>query len=385
LFQPLSTFYTMDQTPKDNIKANEEFNVGSRGMGKLLAKATPADGTHTGLDSDRNLAYYDNGRLSKYSIQFQGCHHVRHWNPDADDGNEEDVRVYTKRLVRFRLVPYAECHSYNPWMDSTAIKSAQSLLGKADYGDYVVDMTTFIEAYLEAKTETEQANSGDDDDAYGYKADDDGFALGDFTQCAAFTFNDSNGDEYDYYLGPYCANQGGEIKLNLFSDNACTTVAKCGNNNASRGVSCYNKLTGGKIPYTQQSIVENPCVPCSENYAYLESIPDSEKSENLEDYDFGYTRDVCTNLYDYSGKCEKYMQNGQYDYGCGYINGIKMGVSKDGYAVGVKRSLPADAFLATMAISTTFIGMYIYYLKYKIKQLEKKNFSNNFYVPSRVG
>ena len=96
----------MDVAPKD---LNQDFKVGARGIEKLLARAE-VEGS-TGI-SPRFLE--DTSRLAKYSIQFQGCHHLRHWNKDADDGDDEDVRVMTKRLVRFRLVPFEHCKSYNP-------------------------------------------------------------------------------------------------------------------------------------------------------------------------------------------------------------------------------------------------------------------------------
>lgn len=378
----------MDVAPTD---LNQDFKVGARGIEKLLARAE-VEGS-TGI-SPRLLE--DTSRLAKYSIQFQGCHHLRHWNNDADDGDDGDVRVMTKRLVRFRLVPFEHCSSYNPWMDNTAINNAKNLIGQADYGDYVVDMATFIEAYLEAKEESE----GDDAAAaygYGYEYDagDDGIDVADYTGCAAFQFNNyyanNNGgdddgnaaDDAEYYLGPYCANQGGELRLQLFSDNSCSTVARC-NNGSTRGADCYYQATKKTLPFTTESIVENPCVPCSENYSYLNSAAASGSLGDIDfdEYNFGYARDVCTELYDLSGKCEKYMNNGQYNYGCKYIQGIQMGVSSEGYAIGVKRSLPADGAIGALAISVTFLGMYVYYLKYKLRKVEMKNYGENFYVPS---
>ena len=64
------------------------------------------------------------------------------------------------------------------------------------------------------------------------------------------------------------------------------------------------------------------------------------------------------------------MKNGEYDYACTYIQGIKIGMSRDGYAVAVRRSMGADAAMATLAIGCTFLGMYIYYLRYVLKKVK---------------
>jgi hypothetical protein len=400
-----------DVAPKD-LNNGFEMNSSDAAMKRLLSKAELASSTDATTDAttsttttnsnaskSRQLDY--SSRIAKYSIQFQGCHTIKHWNKDAED--DDDIRVSTKRLVRFRLVPFSKCSAYNPWADASAIQNAKALLGQADYGDYIVDMSTFIEAYLETKSE-EGKYYGDDananrnrnrqlyyddavaatDDANANANNNASFDIDDYTQCAAFEFNQNTDDaaaQYSYYLGPYCADQGGEIRLNLFTDDTCTTLAKC-NNGAKRGANCYKAATGMTIPYTEESIVQDPCVPCSENYGYLDSAPEGEIDST---YDFGNARDVCAGLYDVSGKCEKHMKNGKYDYGCSYMQGVQIGMSRDGYAIGVKRSLGADAALATMAIMVSFLGMYIYYLRYALKKVDSKHYKKDFYVSSRLG
>jgi len=167
----------------------------------------------------RELNY--SSRIAKYSIQFQGCHTIKHWNKDAED--DDDIRVSTKRLVRFHLVPFNKCSAYNPWADASAIQSTKALLGQTDYSDYIVDMSTFMEAYLETKNEKEGKYYGDDDggndrdrslyynNANANATDDANannnasFDIDDYTQCAAFEFNQNTDDaaaQYSYYLGP---------------------------------------------------------------------------------------------------------------------------------------------------------------------------------------
>jgi hypothetical protein len=50
-----------------------------------------------------------------------------------------------------------------------------------------------------------------------------------------------------------------------------------------------------------------------------------------------------------------------------------VGGSKDGYAVAVRRSIGADAAMTTLATGCTFLGMYIYYLRYVLKKLAFKS------------
>lgn len=373
-----------------------EFDVKPRGMAKLLANAELRNGRSL---EDQGNNGDDYSRISSYSIQFQGCHHIQQWNKNADD---EDVRLETKRLARFRLVPFDVCDVMSPWADSKVFRDAQSLVGNVDYGEYIVDMNTFVAAYFEAENEesyyaceeaeencedTCATDDAADDNAYSscisscYKGygcnqnmDDDGGSgldVTDYTACAAFDWDNGDDDAgYEYYFGPYCADQGGEIRMNLFTDDTCTTLASC-NSGQKRGATCYTQSTGYTLPFTQESIVHDPCLPCSENYATLESSLNSmgeDEEFDYTNYDYGNPRDVCSNLYDLSGKCESNMNNGQYQNGCSYLEGIQIGVSQEGYAVAVRRSLPADAAMGALAIFCTFIGMYVYYLKHLLNK-----------------
>jgi len=377
---PLVTSALEKETPF-TVTANDQFDLTGGGIAKLLQIAHPVDGS----SSSRLLEdyYADSDSLSKYSIQFQGCHHIQQWNEDAEE--DEDVKISTTRLVRFRLVPYQQCSVVSPWASFTSVQALRNSLGGVDYGEYIVDLNSFVVSYMEAKEEECDA------DAYCsslfYSGDDDAgnaIQVADYAQCAQIDFgygNDDAGDDGDdaggdngdnnqaFYYGPYCASQGGEIRFNLFEDDSCTTVSTCGNkygsSSNSRGSACYTKKTGEILPFTQSSIITDPCISCSQNYADLIADEALEESEiDFSDYDFGYARDVCSYTYKKSGKCETYMVDGQYEGACTYIAGIRMGVSSEGFAVAVRRSLPADAVMGTMVIVSTFIGMYVYYLKH---------------------
>lgn len=347
----------------------------------------------------RNLQYYDDGEeedeeydatqhISSYSIQFQGCHHIQQWN--NQDYYDDDIRIKTKRLVRFRLVPYDQCRTLPPW--SSVFETAQQSVGKyKDYGEYIVDLNTFVDAYVQAKVEENEALCGNCQDGCYYAGGDDDASSSqysscmsacyqengcdenveqvlDYTECAAYDnyvgddYAGDDADEREYYFGPYCAHQGGEIRMNLFSDETCSTLVKC-NGGRTQGHNCYRQKYGKELPFTKKSIVQDACYACSSNYRDLESYEDGDI--NYENYDFGYARDVCENVYTPSGKCEAYMSKGTgVDNACSYISSLRIGVTNDGYAVGIKRSLAADAAMSVLAIGTVVIGMYIYYLKH---------------------
>ena len=69
---------------------------------------------------------------------------------------------------------------------------------------------------------------------------------------------------------------------------------------------------------------------------YLQSTSEEEIGSS---YDFGDARDACAGLYDASGKCEKNMKCGKLNYGCSYMQGVQIGMSRDRNTIGVKRSL----------------------------------------------
>lgn len=369
------------------LEGNQAFSLSTSAMEKLMSTATLHQTETNHLDpynndNDKrqlgnyyqanNEGYSQSSRIARYSIQFQGCHHIRQWNDNADD---EDVKVYSKRLARFRLVPYEKCSSYNPWMDGASIKR---LFGSVDYGEYVVDMNTFVQAYVEAKMEQDSSSSSN---YYNQNSSNNSLNLADYTQCTAFNFNSGDDYGYEYYVGPFCADQGGEIRLSLFTDDTCTTLASC-NDGKTRGASCYKQATGSVLPYSDESIIQDPCVPCSSTYSYLSTVPKNKL--DISQYDFSYARDSCVTIYDQAGKCEKYMKNGEYNYGCDYLASIQVGMSSDGYAIVVRRSLVADVFLVFLVLSVTFVGMYIFYLRYVLRKLDSEKYASDFYVPSHL-
>lgn len=133
------------------------------------------------------------------------------------------------------------------------------------YGDYVVDMETYISAYYESIKQ----NNGN---AYNYLS------------CTEFNVQDYGNyygnENVQTYVGPYCAEQDGEIRLGLFTDDTCTSFAQ--NQAAIQGMT-----------FSGRSMVSTSCTSCV-NYG--------------NDYNGNGVADFCESIYEIAGKCESKMQ-----------------------------------------------------------------------------
>mmetsp|Transcript_25452 Transcript_25452/g.30820 ORF Transcript_25452/g.30820 Transcript_25452/m.30820 type:complete len:366 (+) Transcript_25452:94-1191(+) len=323
------------------------------------------------LDEDDAV---DMSWLSGYSLKFNGCHHVSQWNNDAADA--EDVRVMMKRLARFRLCPSDTC-------------SADEASGcSSGYGDYVLDMNTYVEAYVEAKREAlEEAceevkeNCGcedNGDDAYDEEAceyqcyvdagledcyrEEGAFEPEQYTACAQYEPQDGDDggrrldegdDAVQYFIGPYCANQGGDVYLGMFTDDTCTEFA-----DDLDGSYLFKQMSGESLPYSSKSMVGSDCVSCLQAAEGDDDAAEDEASE------------ACQALYMASGKCES---NLSVDYpnenACAFMSGITI-VLENGVVntEEIKASPTASVFIGIFAASFCLLAFYVYYLNDKMNK-----------------
>lgn len=103
------------------VTAETSIRSTSRAGQLLLQKAQRVLNENNNNNNNADYSY-----IAEYSIKFQGCHHVQQWNDNVDEDN--DVRIMTKRLARFRLCPTDQCSN-----DKSSGCSTK-------YGDYVVDV-----------------------------------------------------------------------------------------------------------------------------------------------------------------------------------------------------------------------------------------------------
>jgi hypothetical protein len=352
-----------------DVKADSELGM------KLLSHARQLDQAN---------ADYSDTWVSGYSLKFMGCHHISQWNEEAD--GEEDVRIVTKRLVRFRLCPSDFCDSNSGC--------------SSGYGDYIIDMSTYIAAWFEAKQTYQEFKCDylknnvcycEDDESClwdCYKGHNMGticmnnpnnddanqaaFNLDDYMECSQVQaknnnrqLGDSNNrqladDAWDgsYYVGPYCASQGGAIYLGMFTDDTCTTFA-----DSVGGREMYYSVMGTNLPYGQTNVIDMDCMSCKE--------PTDNNNDGNDAADGDDVSEVCETVYTMAGKCESNLPYGTAatpnNNACNYIEGIKI-VRKDGTVITAeaKANRTASVFIGTFVVSFVLLSAYVYYLKTKL-------------------
>jgi len=360
-------------TKVDNVKVDSPLGA------KLMEKARK-------LENEEEI---DFTWVADFSIKFQGCHHVSQWNEEAD--GEDEVRIQTKRLIRFRLCP----------TDTCSLTSASGC--KEGYGDYIIDMNTFLETYFEAVEDYNEyrceytkemvcncdgENQGDDFDEeiceydcyvangiedicadrnpyYEDEEEEEKFELKDAVECQQVNLEQNNRkldqeeEEVEYFMGPYCAEQGGAIYLGLFTDDTCTTFA-----DENGGAYTYSYLSGQSLPYAEQSLISMDCISCHEPADY--------NNEGNDAYDEDQVIEMCEQIYQTAGKCESALAATGVVYeanenACNYIAGIKV-VRKDGIItqVGSKANKTASIFIGIFVVAFVLLAAYVYYLKTKL-------------------
>lgn len=327
-----------------------------------------------------------------FSLKFQGCHHIQQWNDEAD--GEEDVRISTKRLIRFRLCPSDTC-------------SATSAGGcSADYGEYVIDLNTFMDSYFEVTRQITEYDceyylenncACEDDDGKGddfdeeicqydcmndaglaetcqinnpYNDDEqqeDQFMADEYMECQEFQFEDNNQrkldqeEEEQFFIGPYCSEQGGAVFLGLFTDDSCSTFA-----DAYGGKETYLSKTGDALPYSEVSLISPDCVSC---YNKQEAANNDGNDNNNGE---SYVMEQCEAIYSAAGKCESTLPEGTARYpneaACNYIAGVKV-IRQDGMIFASnKGSSAATAFIVIFAVACAGLGYYVYLLRTKLQK-----------------
>lgn len=282
--------------------------------------------------------------VAGFSLKFQGCHHIQQWNAEVDD--ENDVRIMSKRLARFRLCPTSSC-------------SATSAAGcSSGYGDYIIDMDTYIYAYYQAlqdNCDNYLANTCDcDGQEDADQCENDCFSAAGMYQCIGNDEGGINAGDYmacaglegydDYFVGPYCSAQGGAIYLGMFTDDTCTEFADV----------TYKSVTGYDLPYESESVVDAECTSCAD---------DQNGNE--------YTSEMCQTVYTLSGKCEQHLPSGTNDNvintGCNYMSGIKI-AREDGVIMRSKshKSSAATAFIVIFALLFCIAAFYVWYLRRRL-------------------
>jgi len=342
----------------------------SSGLGqKIMSKARRLD-----EDEEADFTW-----VADYSLKFQGCFHMSQWNAEAED--EEDVRIMTKRLVRFRLCPSDVCSSSSTGGCSSG------------YGDYIVDLDEFVNSYMENKEQAQNQaceelaencgcdnddgkDDGFDEEQCEYDCyvnagmsycieDEDAFNVQEYLECNQWELPEADDDagrlrrleeaeeEVAYYIGPYCANQGGDIYMGMFSDDTCTEFY-----DDDAGVSTYAALAGASLPYATESLIGSDCVSCLQ----VDDADDDDDANEVE------VSETCMQLYESSGKCETELSiDDANENACTYMEGVKI-TRKNGtvQVAAAAASKSASAFIGIFAVSFSALAGYVYFLQTKL-------------------
>lgn len=350
------------EVPLHDVEASSAIGM------ELLSKARLLANNQNQNNNNMYNADFQFTWVSGYSLKFQGCHHVSQWNSNAD--SDEDVRVSTKRIVRFRLCPSNSCMNANNKGCSTG------------YGDYVIDLDTFMSAYSQAQ-EKKQSYNGENQQGQ-YQEGQSSMLWQDYTQCTKVQLNSNNNNNnwqynnqnnnqqqnnnQDYYMGPYCASQGGAIYLGLFMDDSCTSFA---DSNGGRDV--FKSTTGYDLPYGSTSVVSMDCISCKESDGnnqddgFYSSYYENDKNDKDSVVEY------CETLYDKAGKCEESLSGSIWDKNnnaCNYMEGIKI-VRLDGTVMTAQAKANRSARTVISLLSIAFVGLacYVYHLRSKLDRV----------------
>eukprot|EP00985_Skeletonema_marinoi_P030956 scaffold35016_cov92-Skeletonema_marinoi.AAC.1 len=292
--------------------------------------------------------------LTNYSIKFEKCQFVKEFAGE-EGGGEDGQFLQTKRFIIFRLCPNNSCGSCN-----------------YDFGEYLVDLETYLQATTEFVEEKQQAmcetcngcydqaynNDGGDDNNGDNQNDCSGIDVStcyeecqnienmenngyldasEFIECQALENNNNNNNGVAYYAGAMCASSGSRIKIGVFTDEDCSILAE----NMDVESMLYGDNGAMKLSYHKIKSVfpESDCV--------ASCLQEEEQDENNDgnNYQAAETAEICQTLYEAAGKCEsihgfsamKYYNNnnGQGNYYnqvrneeavCNYMSNVMSGI-----------------------------------------------------------
>jgi hypothetical protein len=310
---------------------------------KLLSNARRLDGSSS-----------DYSWVANYSLKFLGCHTTPQWNDEAD--GENGVKLTNLNMVRFRLCPSNTCSSDNAYGC------------KEGYGDYIIDMNTYLETYLDAAYDCQYAlknecgcyNDESDystfekcsydclmnrgmghcvyNNPYADKNNNNGWDLKDMVQCQQLSG--------DYYTGTYCSSDGGSIVMGVFTDDTCSNLA-----DVYGGHETYTAVTGKELPHYKKTLVGNECMLCKDYQQDADAV-----------------KEGCEMLYEKAGKCEQNMNGGSGDSNaCQYMKGLSVVYKESGlFHHDTSATSAASVFIGLFGCSFVLISSYAYYLKAKL-------------------
>lgn len=256
-------------TTGKKVGANQEMKLNGKKARNLVKASRKLDQN----DNNNNNNQDEWSFLMNYKAKFVMCAAGEKFMGEGE---------YEYSSIVYRLCPES--------FEEPEKESKRSAFGCSDdekYGDYVVGINTYVEAYGEWMEEQWNNNQNNN----GRKLNDE-FDLREYAECAEADMDmDDEGrknrklnQEMQFFIGPACTEEGDDIKLEFFSNEGCTYVAE--------SPYTYYELTGRNLPYYDGGLAKQGFTSCQE-------------------YDDGNydTSEFCMRLYENAGKCEA---NNQY-------------------------------------------------------------------------
>jgi hypothetical protein len=249
-------------------------------------------------------------------------------------------------------------------------------------------MDTFVTSHVaNLKSSFFIDGNGGNDNYYDYNAQRNMEFLEQYSQCSQYESREQRqleeNNENEFFIGPYCSNQGQDIHLGLFTDDTCTEFA-----DSNFGISTYKEMTGIVLPYSKADlnsiVIDGMCHSCASD------------SNSYYDGQSSYITESCQNLYFPSAKCENKLStimgsttssNPSNTYpnnnGCKYIHGIRFTPTLSSGVIHRNRyGFIVSLFLALFFISFILLVCYIVYLKLELAKQKRtakrsKRFTNS--------
>lgn len=271
---------------------------GAKYASTLLTNAKP-----TGNFQMRSLEELDVD-LSGYQIKFQNCQFVKAYSDDMAEDADIDTVLGVQKFIIFRLCPAGSCDNCI-----------------SNYGEYVIDMESYLEAGVEYMKEWQENMCNQCDEVC--QADDDGNDANNgrrldvqidcdscVTECQKIENMEDNGFEeasnyvgcqqiYDgddgaqFYAGGMCSSGGSKIKIGVFSDEYCSKLES--------NMDVQDFLGGVMLSHVILKSLYNDasCISCTESDW---DVPDDDADNNGDDE--VKVVEMCENLYEQAAKCE---------------------------------------------------------------------------------
>jgi len=274
--------------------------VSKQNAAKVLSNARRLEDANNGDDAAEEEEY---AFLMNYKLKMRSC-------VSGESVVDPETGEYDYNAIVFRLCPASDdCED-------------ESVNGCSEgYGDYIVGLNKFVEAYMEDQGENMQQ--------------DDNFNVEEYAECREYENENDDGNGNQYYIGPACTEDGTDVMLQLFSDEACQYVPE--------DVTFEDISNGWSMPYGDGGLVSNYCTGCA---GY-----DDDGNYEL--------KEMCEQLYENSaGKCETEMETFSY-------NG-----RQEGYCERILELLPAPSgggmvgWIIFIAVGAVMIG-YVVWSKQK--------------------